>query len=79
MVFDTFSGAWDSFKLDEENFVNYFSSGLSSSQDELFSSGLSSSQDELFSSTQRTPVARFDCGRTAKPLFHEVETVGLWV
>ena len=42
-------------------------------------SGLSSSQDELFSSTQRTPVARFDCGRTAKPLFHEVETVGLWV
>ena len=34
---------------------------------------------ELFSSTQRTPVARFDCGRTAKPLFHEVETVGLWV
>ena len=34
---------------------------------------------ELYSSTQRTPVARFDCGRTAKPLFHEVETVGLWV
>jgi hypothetical protein len=33
--FDTFSGAWDSLKLDEENFVNYFSSGLSSSQDEL--------------------------------------------